>query len=194
MNDIYRSGLKLVAEKEVGGLYAQPSLDGCDKRPADVLAHTSEGAMAIDVTITDPTCKTALEKNSHIIPLIAAKTRHDVKVANHRKQVEKTGGQGLPFTLVPLAFETTGAMGRETQKWWKSVIALEAERRVGAATSRLDQGLDSTWTANDFSSYWLQALSMAHARTQAESILTWISKCQPEHMADVLVGQSDGPA
>ena len=90
VSDIYRSGLKMVAEKEVGGLYAQPSLDGCDKRPADVLAHTSEGAMAIDVTITDPTCKTALEKNSHIIPLIAAKTRHDVKVANHRKQVEKT--------------------------------------------------------------------------------------------------------
>ena len=46
-------------------------------------------------------------------------------------------------------------MGRETEKWWKSVVAMEAElRAVGQPSSRRDLGLEHTWAANSFSSYW----------------------------------------
>ena len=86
----------------------------------------------------------------------------------------------LPFVKVPLAFETTGAMGAETQKWWKSVLKLESERRndVGLS-SRREMGMDHTWTANSFVSFWLQSISMAHARMQAESVMLWVGKSQP---------------
>ena len=38
------------------------------------------------------------------------------KLGTHKKALEAAGGQGPPFTKGPLVFETTGAMGKETQK------------------------------------------------------------------------------
>ena len=85
----------------------------------------------------------------------------------------------LPFYKVPLAFETTGAMGKATQSWWQSVRKLEADvRGVGETTSRMQLGLEHTWSANNFATFWLQSISMAHAREQADSILLWVNKCQ----------------
>ena len=58
-------------------------------------------------------------------------------------------GEGLPFTKGPLVFETTGAMGEETQKGWKSIVEMEADQRIpGAPQSRWEQGLEHTWSAN----------------------------------------------
>ena len=80
-----------------------------------------------------------------------------------------------PFTKVPLVVETTGAMGTETQKWWKEIIRMEKDQRgLGESTSRKDLGLDWTFTANGFASYWLQSISMSMARTLAESIVAII--------------------
>jgi hypothetical protein len=45
--------------------------------------------------------------------------------------------------------------------------------------SRRELGEDHTWTANSFVSFWLQSISMAHARKQAESVMLWVGKCQP---------------
>ena len=81
--------------------------------------------------------------------------------------------------VIAQVFETTGAIGEETQKWWKSVVEMEADQRIpGAPQSRLEQGLEHTWSANKFSSYWLQTFSMSHARMQAESIAQWIGTFQ----------------
>ena len=35
---------------------------------------------------------------------------------------DAAGAAGLPFIKQPLVFETTGAMGTETQKWWKEMV------------------------------------------------------------------------
>ena len=48
------------------------------------------------------------------------------------------------------------------------------QRGPGETTSRKDLGLDWTFTANGFASYWLQSISMSMARTCAESIIAFI--------------------
>ena len=180
---MYRKGLKVEAQAEVGGLFSQLKSDG-RYRPADVLVPASasggDEAQALDVVITDPTCKTSLEKLSHKEALKAASEAHKRKMQRYQRQLEDAGQAGLPFVKVPLAFETTGAMGKETQDWWKSVLELEQrERGDVAAPSRRDMGLEHTWTANSFASYWLQSMSMVNARAQAESVMLWIGKSQP---------------
>ena len=178
---IYRA-LHVHVTVEVRGLYAQLTSYG-EHKPADVLVPASatgtDKATALDITITDPTNKTALDRGSDRKPLVAAAVRHTVKLGTHKKALEEAGDQGLPFTKGPLVFETTGAMGEETQKWWKSIVEMEADQRIpGAPQSRREQGLEHTWSANKFSSYWLQTFSMSHARMQAESIAQWIGTCQ----------------
>ena len=72
-------------------------------------------------------------------PLKAAAEATRKKTSKHDAEVAKAGPQGLPtpFKFQSLAFETTGAMGRETEKWWKSVVAMEAELRgAGQPSSR----------------------------------------------------------
>ena len=87
-----------------------------------VLAAGSDKAMALDITITDPTNKTALVRGSDRKPLVAAAVRHTVKLGTHKSALEEAGDQGLPFTKGPLVLVTTGAMGEETQKRWRSIV------------------------------------------------------------------------
>ena len=180
---LYRQELHVPSEVEVAGLFSQLKSDG-QHRPADVLvpASASEGgvAQALDVVVTDPTSKSSLEKESSKVPLKAAAEAHKRKMQVYQRQLEAAGQARLPFIKVPLAFETTGAMGEETQKWWQSVLKLEWERNNDMGlSSRREIGIDHTWTANSFVSFWLQSISMAHARMQAESVMLWVGKCQP---------------
>ena len=81
---------------------------------------------------------------------------------------------------MPLVFETTGAMGPETQKWWSTVLKLEHARHVpGHPTSRRDLGLEHTFTANGFATFWLQSISLTYARAQAESLMVWVGRNAP---------------
>ena len=180
---MYRIELKVATEVEVAGLFSQLKSDG-QHRPADVLvpASASEGgvAQALDVVVTDPTSKSGLRLHSDKVPLKAASEAYMRKMQGYRRQLEIAGQAGLPFVKVPLAFETTGAMGEETQQWWQSVLRLESEQRGDMLLpSRRELGEDHTWTANSFVSFWLQSISMAHARKQAESVMLWVGKCQP---------------
>ena len=179
---MYRS-LRVGAEIEVGGLYAVLRSKG-EYRPADVLVPLSgsnrDRALALDVTITDPTTRSSLEKESDVFALRAAEHAHRRKMQVHERHERMVAPTQLPFYKVPLAFETTGAMGKATQSWWQSVRKLEADvRGVGETTSRMQLGLEHTWSANNFATFWLQSISMAHAREQADSILLWVNKCQP---------------
>ena len=178
---LYRSSsLNLVATKEARNLYPAPS----EMRPADVLVQLPEGPVAYDVTICDPTADTYLQLGSNKQPLKAAAEATRKKNSKHDAEVAKAGPQGLPtpFEFQPLAFETTGAMGRETEKWWKSVVAMEAElRAVGQPSSRRDLGLEHTWAANSFSSYWRQCIAMTLARAQAEAIVSCIKQSCGSH-------------
>ena len=105
----------------------------------------------------------------------------------HAKALSVAGAAGLPFVKVPLAFETTGAMGKETQKWWHEVSNLEKDQRaIGETTSRKDKGLEWSFTANGFETFWLQSISMSMARTQAESIVAFIGANQKEGWVDLV--------
>ena len=70
----------------------------------------------------------------------------------------------IVFDKVPLIFESTGAMGKETQKWWESVLKIERKR----CEERRERtpGLGA-WSPDRFASYWLQRISTANARAQA---------------------------
>ena len=176
---MYRA-LGVAAETEVRGLYLQLTSHG-EYKPADVLlpaSATGEGrAWALDVAYVDPTSQTSLGYQSHKRALAATKKRYQEKMTSHRKQAEAAGAEGLLFVKKPLVFEATGGMSEETQKWWESVLALERDRREpGDPTSLRELGLEHTFSANKFSTMWLQKLSMGYARAQAESILCLIGK------------------
>jgi hypothetical protein len=102
-------------------------------------------------------------------------------MGDHQKALEAAGDNGLLFTKQPLVFETTGAMGAETQKWWKAMVKMAEKRDADMedTRSRRQKGLEHTWAANDWSSFWLQRISIAHARHQAESISTLIGASLP---------------
>jgi hypothetical protein len=181
---LYRS-LSISVEVEVRGLYAQLTAYG-EHKPADVLVPasatpTGDKASALDVSITDPTAKLALAAHSYKEPLKAAHKRHTEKMGDHQKALEAAGDNGLLFTKQPLVFETTGAMGAETQKWWKAMVKMAEKRDADMedTRSRRQKGLEHTWAANDWSSFWLQRISIAHARHQAESISTLIGASLP---------------
>ena len=85
---------------------------------------------------------------------------------------------GLAFVKVLLVFETTGAMGKETQKWWDSIKTRDKDLHEFGPQSRRANGLTHTWNANSFATFWQQSIAVAHARAQAESISQRIGVCQ----------------
>ena len=87
----------------------------------------------------------------------------------------------VSYEFQPLAFQTTGTLGVETQKWWASMVSEDTERRKdrGEPGSRQLCGLPATWAANSFKTFWLQSFAMVQARTQANSIGVWVRKSTP---------------
>ena len=124
-----RKGLKVEARTEVAGLFSQLKSDGRYGQLLCLYQHRLQGedeAQALDVVIMDPTFKVSLEKLSHKEELSPAAEAHKRKMQHYRRQLEDAGQQAeLLCVKVPLAFETTGAMGRETQEWWEAVLELE---------------------------------------------------------------------
>ena len=53
---------------------------------------------------------------------------------------------------------------------------------TGVFTSRRLRGLDWTWSANSFSSWHLQSLSVAQARLQAQAVNHMISVCEHQEL------------
>ena len=49
----------------------------------------------------------------------------------------------------------------------------------GQPTSRRDRGLEHTFSANGFATYWLQSIAISYARAQAESIMVWVGRNAP---------------
>ena len=181
---------------EARGLYRQLTSYG-DHKPADVLVHAGSvhqdeypgKALALDVAITDPTCVTALGLNSHQKPLAAAGNRHEAKLSTHRvaeRQAVQDGLGPLPFDKAPIVIETSGAFSNFTQKWFKKMVKIDKSQQdwngTGVFTSRRLRGLDWTWSANSFSSWHLQSLSVAQARLQAQAVNHMISICEHQEL------------
>ena len=69
-----------------------------------------------------------------------------------------------PFVYRPVTFESTGGFGASAVKWWKEVCALDVS--INAPVSGVSPLLTPdkyTWSAQRFSSYWLQRISLALA-------------------------------
>ena len=178
---MYRS-CRIHVDVEVAGLYAQLTSYG-EHKPADILepasARGGDKPRALDIAITDPTSKSSLDTNSHTEALKAAHNRHVEKMGTFHRAEAAAGGVGLNFIKLPIVFESTGAMGEETQKWWQQMLKIEKENLNEGAISRRELGLEHTWTANNWSNFWLQRISMVLARHQAETVLQKIGASQP---------------
>ena len=99
------------AETEVGNLYSQRGGDN-SFRPADVVRHGNSGdqqAVAMNITIGDPTCGSYIAKENHKIKLKTAVEMHKDKMELHKKRVDELGDVSYEFQ--PLDVETTGVMG-----------------------------------------------------------------------------------
>ena len=71
----------------------------------------------------------------------------------------------LDFDLVPVAFETSGAMGPSAKKWWKTIKELYAAKNPhGDAALQGRGGSEYTWTADNFVDHWAQRIGTALAR------------------------------
>jgi len=103
---MFKQGLRVPAETEVGNLYSQRRNDN-SFRPADVVRHGNGGdqqAAAMDITIGDPTCDSYIALESHKIKLKTAAEKHKHKMDLHRRRVDDLGD--VPYVFQPLAFET----------------------------------------------------------------------------------------
>jgi hypothetical protein len=100
---------------EVRGLYSQLTSYG-EHKPADVLVYSGSvhqdqypgKAVALDVAITDPCTKTALNLHSDQRPLVAASDRHGQKLSNHNRAVRQAARDGtgpLPFEKAPFVLD-----------------------------------------------------------------------------------------
>ena len=154
-----------------------------EHKPADILepasARGGDKPRALDIAITDPTSKSSLDTNSHTEALKAALNRHTEKMGTLHRAEAAAGGVVLNFIKLPIVFESTGAMGEETQKWWQQMLKIEKENLNEGAISRRELKLEHTWTANNWSNFWLQRISMVLARHQAETVLQKIGASQP---------------
>ena len=75
----------------------------------------------------------------------------------------------MEFGLVPVAFETSGAMGPSAKKWWKTIKELYAAKNPhGDASLQGRGGSECTWTAYNFVDHWAQRIGTALARAQGE--------------------------
>ena len=121
---------------------------------------------------------------------MAVYSRHNDKLCTHRsaqRQAVLDGRGPLPFEKAPIVIESSGAFSNFTQDWFKKMVKIEKSQQAwngtGVFTSRRLQGLDWTCSANSFSSWHLQSLSVAQARLQAQAVNHMISICEhPEHM------------
>ena len=99
-------------------------------RPADVLvppSHTKGGVFwALDVSVVDPSLPSYVSGcRSNRVPLAAASDKYKAELRTHTTATEQAAAQGtvLPFLKYPLVFESTGAYGQHTLKWFNGMVA-----------------------------------------------------------------------
>ena len=131
--------------------------------------------LALDFSVTSPDNAGHLRRRSDLHAFKAADEQERKKSQEYETLLTKLTPPltvaTSQYTKVPIVMESTGAWGNGMQRWWKQVLVLH--NRVAAEQapySRRHRGLDHTWSANSFSSYWAQRISCAYMRNLAESI------------------------
>ena len=106
----------------------------------------------------------------------AATIKEQAKIKEYEKFLGKLTPPLTPATSdyekVPLVMESTGAWGPSMQQWWTRMLkAHNAAAQEEAGLSRRARGLDHTWSANSFTTWWAQRISVAYMRHLGEEIL-----------------------
>ena len=76
----------------------------------------------------------------------------------------------LPSLSLTLSLSLSRKMYHVLSLAWPRELIQPLTLSLSLSVSRLEQGLEHTWSANKLASFWLQTFSMSHARMQAESI------------------------
>ena len=84
----------------------------------------------------------------------------------------------MPFDYRPIVFGSSGGFGSAAREWWSGMVALDAELNcpVGGISPILAPDY-YTWTAQRFSSYWLQRISFALALVYATHVDKVMTQC-----------------
>jgi hypothetical protein len=79
---------------------------------ADVSIRNGEESYYFDVAITNPSCATAVNKGSHLTPLVAATAYEQAKVKWYAGHYNNNNGHNIIATnMIPFILETSGAYG-----------------------------------------------------------------------------------
>ena len=176
------SAIDVCVGVECMGLYQLLTTHGSHK-PADILvpaSHTDNGrAWALDITVVDPSLPSFLaNQHTATVPLAAANLKYRSKMRSHTVATDQATAQGLvlPFDKYPLVFESTGAYGKHTLMWFNDMVKHHMSLHLPSLRA---MGLAHTFTANSFSSFWGQRLSMVQALHHAESVVHLLHESLP---------------
>ena len=167
------NSLHQCARREVKGLFCVGA-----GRPADLLlqpnTHQTSQRLAIDFGISCPSSATNIAAGSDRNSGASAAAYTTSKVTKHRNH---RGAAALPFEYQPVIFESSGGFGESAISWWKNVRALDERINapVSGGVSPVLPPDQYTWSAQRFSSYWLQRISLAMAlaySTHSDLVLT----------------------
>ena len=148
-----------------------------NQRPADLFVPAGgdlgNGAdQVFDVTIVDPTAEGMLSLGSPQVALLAAREGEKKKVNDFAAAVRNQGGLWQAAECRPLAFESSGA-------WGPSALEILAELKALAQGLDLNNlkmsGLDYTWSANSFVSWYRQRVSFYMAKSTAVQVRSVIT-------------------
>jgi hypothetical protein len=141
-NDICAAFLKLLKvvypDGNVQSEAVLPANEQGNNQRMDLVVRYGDNEIYFDIVVTNPAGPTNLTlKRSDIYPLAAAK--HAFKLKKHRfKVIYPMSGNLAHFNdrLVPLAFETTGAISKESLQYLEQMIAAAKLRpNAGAVNS-----------------------------------------------------------
>ena len=129
--------MSVPARLQVTGLFQEGQ-----QRPADVFVPA--GALGLyqsrdaimDVTLTNPTSGAAISNGSHRSSLSAALKAESNKRSPFRAAAQRSGGVWSHSAFVPLAFETTGAMGPSMQELFLHLVKVWTEIKLSVLALR----------------------------------------------------------
>jgi hypothetical protein len=178
VRDILYHGLRelgVFVKREPKGLYI-----GTQARPADFLtgpAKPGQCDRAMDVVVTNPRSTAALNAVSDRGALIATQLAERKKLDNHEDMLVKYGRSTAAgdFEKVGLAFESSGAFGRNAKSFWAELRSLSREVEMD---DYITAGKPYTSTAFTFHQMIPQKISWAIHFMNAQAVMALASTSQ----------------
>jgi hypothetical protein len=161
-------------QKEVNGLFCVGA-----GRPADILVqpvtHNTDQRLALDFGISCPCSAANLQAGSERKAGISADRYETTKRSKH---ANLAAAVSVPFEYRPIILESSGGFGTAAERWWKNMQALDASVNCPAGGESPVLAPDMfTWSAQRFTSYWLQRISLVLALTYVTHADPMLTQC-----------------